>query len=114
MERKHADDRRQHWSEYRDGRPGLRIDPYQSCNFVVEIEGLLVGGFASVRGSRSRSRVHEYREGGQNDFMHRFAGAREHPPLVLKHGCRRSMGFGAGIRMSLPETSIGVTARSIC
>lgn len=64
----------------------LRVDPYQSCNFFVEIEGLLVGGFNSVSGLAIEVEAHEYREGGQNEFVHRFAGAVKHPPLVLRHG----------------------------
>jgi phage tail-like protein len=68
------------------GQAGLRVDPYQSCNFVVEIEGLLVGGFSQCTGLAVEVEVHEYREGGQNEFVHRFAGATRHPPLVLKHG----------------------------
>jgi phage tail-like protein len=68
------------------GASDLRVDPYQSCNFIVEIEGLLVGGFNSVAGLAIEVETHEYREGGQNEFIHRFAGATKHPPLVLKHG----------------------------
>lgn len=68
------------------GLSGLRVDPYQSCNFVVEIEGLLVGGFSECTGLHIEVEMHEYREGGQNAFVHRFAGATRHPPLVLKHG----------------------------
>jgi phage tail-like protein len=65
---------------------GLRIDPYQSNNFVVEIEGLLVGGFSDCTGLQVELETHEYREGGQNDYLHRFVGATRHPLLVLKHG----------------------------
>jgi phage tail-like protein len=68
------------------GLPDLRVDPYQACNFIVEIEGLLVGGFTSVTGLEIEVETHEYREGGQNEFVHRFAGATRHPPLVLRHG----------------------------
>ena len=68
------------------GLAGLRVDPYQSCNFIVEIEGLLVGGFTDCTGLQIEVEAHEYREGGQNDFVHRFAGATRHPLLVLKHG----------------------------
>ena len=64
----------------------LRLDPYQSCNFVVEIEGLLIGGFNQCTGLAVEVEMHEYREGGQNEFVHRFAGATRHPPLLLKHG----------------------------
>jgi phage tail-like protein len=68
------------------GLPGLRVDPYLSCNFVVEIEGLLVGGFTECSGLEIELETYEYREGGQNDFVHRFVGAMRHPPLVLRHG----------------------------
>lgn len=66
--------------------PGLRVDPYQASNFTVEIEGLLVGGFTDCTGLEVEVETEEYREGGQNDFVHRFAGRTKHPPLVLKHG----------------------------
>ena len=65
---------------------GLRLDPYQASNFVIEIEGLLVGGFSECSGLEVEVEVEEYREGGQNDFVHRFAGRTKHPLLVLKHG----------------------------
>lgn len=68
------------------GFSGLRVDPYQANNFVVEIEGLLVGGFSECSGLQIEVESHEYREGGENDFIHRFAGSTRHPPLVLKHG----------------------------
>jgi phage tail-like protein len=68
------------------GLAGLRVDPYQSSNFILEIEGLLVGGFTECTGLQIEIEGYEYQEGGQNDFVHRFAGASRHPPLVLKHG----------------------------
>lgn len=68
------------------GLPGLRVDPYSSNNFIIEVEGLLVGGFSECTGLQVEVETEEYREGGQNDFVHRFAGATRHPPLVLRHG----------------------------
>jgi len=66
---------------------GNRVDPYLSFNFLVEIEGLLVGGFSDVSGLQSEIEVNDYREGGMNDYIHRFAGpARYSSNLVLKHG----------------------------
>ena len=64
----------------------LRVDPYLSCNFRVEIEGLLVGGFSNCSGLQVEVETHEYREGGNNDYVHRFAGRTNYPPLVFKHG----------------------------
>lgn len=65
---------------------GLRVEPYQATNFVVEIEGILAGGFTECSGLEVEVDVHEYEEGGQNEFVHRFAGRAKHPRFVLKHG----------------------------
>lgn len=65
---------------------GLRVDPYQASNFVVEIEGILAGGFTACTGLEVEVQVQEYEEGGQNEFVHRFAGRTKHPRLVLQHG----------------------------
>jgi phage tail-like protein len=65
---------------------GLQIDPYQANSFVVEIEGILAGGFTDCTGLEVEVETEEYREGGQNEFVHRFAGRTKHPSLVLKHG----------------------------
>jgi len=62
------------------------MDPKRSHNFVIEIEGLLVGGFSDCTGLQVDVEAREYRGRGQNDFLHRFAGQTRHPPLVLKHG----------------------------
>jgi phage tail-like protein len=66
---------------------GSRTDPYLSFNFLVEIEGLLVGGFSDVTGLQAEIEVHDYREGGLNDYIHRLAGpVRYSSNLILKHG----------------------------
>jgi T4-like virus tail tube protein gp19 len=41
---------------------GVRVDPYQVFNFMVEIEGIISGGFSEC------------------------SGPTKYPPLVLKHG----------------------------
>jgi phage tail-like protein len=65
---------------------GVRADPYQVFNFLVEIEGILAGGFSECSGLQVETEFFDYREGGQNDFVHRFAGPTKYPPLMLKHG----------------------------
>lgn len=65
---------------------GARYDPYWAYNFVVEIEGLLVGGFSEVSGLQSEVQVEEYHEGGVNTFTHKFTRQATFPPLVLQHG----------------------------
>lgn len=65
---------------------GVRADPYQGFNFLVEVEGLLAGGFSECTGLQVETEVFDYREGGRNDYVHRFAGPTKYPPLILKHG----------------------------
>lgn len=65
---------------------GARVDPFSAFNFLVEIDGMLAGGFSECSGLSVETDVFEYREGGVNDFTHRFAGATKSPNLVLKHG----------------------------
>ena len=64
----------------------LRYDPYMAFNFVVQIEGLLVGGFSEVSGLESEITVEEYQEGGLNGYVHKLAGPAKYPNLVLSHG----------------------------
>ena len=65
---------------------GVRADPYQVFNFRIEIESILAGGFSECSGLQVETEFQEYREGGVNDYMHRFVGSTKNPPLVLKHG----------------------------
>jgi phage tail-like protein len=65
---------------------GVRGDPYQAYNFLVEIEGILAGGFSECTGLQVETESFEYREGGLNDYMHHFAGPTRSPSLILKHG----------------------------
>lgn len=69
------------------GKLGLRLDPYQGFNFLIEIEGLLTGGFSEVRGLESEIEVEEYREGGENQYVHQLPGPTRYPSrLILKQG----------------------------
>jgi phage tail-like protein len=66
---------------------GIRNDPYLSVNFLVEIDGLVVGGFQEVTGLQVETEVEDYREGGVNEYVHRLAGPTRYPQnLVLKTG----------------------------
>ncbi|HLK00150.1 MAG TPA: phage tail protein [Streptosporangiaceae bacterium] len=62
------------------------MTPYQSFNFAVEIEGLLVGGFSEVSGLEGTIEVEEYREGGVNGFVHKLPVRTSHANLVLSRG----------------------------
>jgi phage tail-like protein len=66
---------------------GIRNDPYMGYNFLVEIEGLLVGGFSDVSGLDVETEVQEYREGGQNEYVHKLAGPTKYSSnIVLSRG----------------------------
>ncbi|MBV9773025.1 MAG: phage tail protein [Gemmatimonadetes bacterium] len=69
------------------GALNARLDPYTGFDFLVEIEGLLVGGFSEVTGLQVETEVEEYAEGGRNDFVHRLPGRTRYPSnLVLRRG----------------------------
>ncbi len=66
---------------------GQRKDPVLSFNFRVEIDRVFEAGFNEVSGLQAEIEVQEYREGGVNDFMHKFAGpVKFSSNLVLKNG----------------------------
>jgi phage tail-like protein len=65
---------------------GVRSDPFLACSFLVEVEDILAGGFSECSGLEVETEVESYREGGQNSYLHQFAGATKYPPLILKHG----------------------------
>lgn len=65
---------------------GSRRDPFLAFNFLVEIQGLVVGGFREVRGLESHVEVKEFAEGGRNGYLHRIPGETRYPNLVLTRG----------------------------
>ena len=68
------------------GALGLRLDPYLGVNFLVEIEGLIVGGFSKVDGLDSTIETQDYVEGGRNDYVHKVLKGTTYSPIVLSHG----------------------------
>lgn len=63
-----------------------RRDPYSGFRFVVEVGGLLQGGFSKVRGLQRETKVDSIREGGVNDFERKLVSLTTYPPLVLERG----------------------------
>jgi len=68
------------------GALGKRVDPYLAHNFLVELDGLIVGGFSKVDGLESAIETQDFVEGGENGFVHKILKGRSSPPLVLTHG----------------------------
>ena len=65
---------------------GLVLDPYTAFRFAVESDSVIVGGFSEVSGLQAETEIEDFREGGVNDFTHKFAKLTKYPNLVLKRG----------------------------
>jgi phage tail-like protein len=65
---------------------GRRTDPHTSFNFLIEIQGLVLGGFSEVSGLQVETETDEYREGGLNSYVHKFPKLTKYPNLVFKRG----------------------------
>jgi len=65
---------------------GARLDPYLGVNFLVEIEGLIVGGFSKVDGLESTIETQDFSEGGRNGYVHKILKGTMYGPLILSHG----------------------------
>jgi phage tail-like protein len=61
-------------------------DPYTTFGFVVEINGIVRGGFSEISGLQAETELEEYREGGINDYVHKLAKLTKYPNLTLKRG----------------------------
>lgn len=68
----------------------LRLDPFLSHRFLIEIQGLVVAGFTDVSGLTAETEVEEIREGGVNDFVYRLPKGTKYQNLVLKKGLTTS------------------------
>ena len=65
---------------------GTRTDPLLAMQFRVTIDGLGVCGFSECSGLDAVLDTQEYREGGQNTFVHRFPSRMTHNALTFRGG----------------------------
>jgi phage tail-like protein len=63
-----------------------RPQVYGAHRFMVELDGMLVGGFSEVSGLSVQTELEEYFEGGLNHYAHRLPKQTRFEPLVLKRG----------------------------
>jgi phage tail-like protein len=63
-----------------------RRDPYQSFNFLIEVQGLIAGGFSEVSGIQAETEVEEIKEGGVNDHVHKLPKATKYTNVAFKRG----------------------------
>lgn len=61
-------------------------DPYLSFCFLLEIDGLIKGGFSEVSGLQVEVEIEDYQEGGVNEFVHKLPKGIKYSNLVLKRG----------------------------
>lgn len=65
---------------------GERTDPYLGFRFLVELDSLVVAGFASVSGLEVGLATEDYEEGGVNTHTHTLPKRFEYPDIVLERG----------------------------
>jgi phage tail-like protein len=61
-------------------------DPYLGCNFLVEVDGLVVAGFKECSGLSAEVEVETYKEGGVDYTEHKLPKGVRFNNLVLKRG----------------------------
>ena len=65
---------------------GQRIDPFASFKFHVEIGDILEAFFTECSGLDMSTELFEYKEGGLNDYSHKFPGPTIYSNITLKRG----------------------------
>ncbi len=63
-----------------------RRDPYTAFNFLVEIGGIIVGGFNEVSGLTVETEIDTRREGGVNNYEYKLPKGTKLSNLTLKRG----------------------------
>ena len=63
-----------------------RSQVFASHRFMVELDGMLVGGFSEVSGLSLETELEEIAEGGVNHYMHKLPKQTKTQALVLKRG----------------------------
>jgi len=63
-----------------------RVDPYKNFRFLVEVQGLQVGGFSECTGFGSAIEVVEYREGGDPSSVRKLPAKITYSDITLKWG----------------------------
>jgi phage tail-like protein len=66
-------------------------DPQVGFRFTVEIAGIQEAVFTECSGFEVKIDVEEYKEGGQNDFVHKIPGRQSYTNVTLKRGMVNSI-----------------------
>jgi len=62
------------------------MDPYHGFRFRVEFDQVQHGGFTRVKGLVRETKIEPRREGGLNDFEHKFVTLTSYGNLILERG----------------------------
>ncbi|RDU97345.1 phage tail protein [Trinickia dinghuensis] len=65
---------------------GLSIDPFKTHRFVLDVQGIFVGGFMMIKGIGSKTAVETIREGGANGVEYKLPGQVTFPDLEMTSG----------------------------
>lgn len=63
-----------------------RKDPFHGFRFRVEFDQVQHGGFSKVKGLVRETKFETRREGGLNDFEHKFITQTGYPNVILERG----------------------------
>lgn len=63
-----------------------RQDPLRGFRYLVEMEGLLSGGFLRVKGLSREVKHESYKEGGVIEYEHKLVTQVSYPVVVLERG----------------------------
>jgi phage tail-like protein len=68
------------------GAAGFDLDPFRTYNFVLDVHGIIVGGFTTIEGVGAKVEVKRFHQGGQNDFQCALPERVTYGDLVLSSG----------------------------
>jgi phage tail-like protein len=74
-----------------------------ASQFIFEVDGVPIGTFRHVSGLQLDVSVHEFAEGGENGFVHKFPGQMRWPNIVLTRGLVKSDALFAWVSKSAGE-----------
>jgi phage tail-like protein len=69
---------------------GAWQDPYRNFNFKLEIQGITQGHFTECTNIGARVQAIAYREGGNQQVVHRMPGRVEYADVTLRYGLTNS------------------------
>jgi phage tail-like protein len=70
-----------------------RIDPYKNFRFLVQVDGIIQGGFSEVTIPDSSQAPIEYREGNEIPTVRKLPGLIKYANVSLKRGTTDSLEF---------------------